>query len=166
VSQEFPCTLRWPQIREHARTRRNHNSWFFVQRIARWPSMVASFSRGPIRLLDPLAQGCIGGKPGRLPEGLFNRGQHIGGQRRKIFSELVHRSSLSLIDELKSFCGGDDESSWHKHGQQSGGGRNPNPRESREVCGGAWGAVRFHCMYAEPERPVRSSLEGLLPIQR
>jgi hypothetical protein len=33
-----------------------------------------------IRLLDPVPQGFIRGQPGRLPERLFNRSQHLWGQ--------------------------------------------------------------------------------------
>jgi hypothetical protein len=44
-----------------------------------------------IRLLDPLAQCFIGGKPGRLPEGLLDRRQPIGGQPEGLASRDMYR---------------------------------------------------------------------------
>ena len=41
------------------------------------------------RLLDPWAQGFIGGKPGRWPEGRLDRRPHIGGQREGLASRYM-----------------------------------------------------------------------------
>jgi hypothetical protein len=44
-----------------------------------------------IGLLDPLAQGLVGGKAGGLPERVLNGGQHVQGQREGLTSGDIQR---------------------------------------------------------------------------
>ena len=70
--------------------------------------------RQRIRQLDPWAQGCIGGPPGRLPEGRLDCRPHIWGQPEGLAGRYVDRQpglpAASLVtpapmaDGLKARC--------------------------------------------------------------